>query len=157
MDTTEQNRLLNLRRLIVEFGGSGKLAKKLGYTNASYLAQIAGPNPIRPITEKTARRFEQSLGLQIGVLDAPQTEAPVGRRPAPAAERSSAPVAVAPEVRAVTDILRMVAVACDESHVNLPLTKFADLVALVYTDTVETNTTPSVDRVKRLVRLLTPS
>lgn len=59
----------NLRRLAVEWGGPTSLAKKLGHSNGSYLAQLIGPNPSREVSEKTARDIEQRLGLPLGWCD----------------------------------------------------------------------------------------
>lgn len=59
----------NLRALMKTWGGPTTLAKKLGHSNGSYLAQIAGPNPRRDISEKVAREIEQKLALAIGYLD----------------------------------------------------------------------------------------
>jgi hypothetical protein len=59
----------NLKALIREYGGPLPLSIKIGYTNASFLVQMAGPNPIRDVTEKTARKIEDKLGLPAGWLD----------------------------------------------------------------------------------------
>lgn len=59
----------NMRALIKTWGGPTSLAKKLGHANASFLAQLAGPNPSRDISEKVAREIEHKLGLPPGALD----------------------------------------------------------------------------------------
>jgi hypothetical protein len=59
----------NLRKLISQMGGPGALSLKLGYTNGSYLGQVAGPNPRREISETTARSIETKLDLPQGWLD----------------------------------------------------------------------------------------
>jgi hypothetical protein len=59
----------NLRALMTQWGGPTSMAKKLGHTNGSYIAQLAGPNPSREISEKVAREMEGKLGLPIGWLD----------------------------------------------------------------------------------------
>lgn len=59
----------NLRELMKTWGGPTSLAKKLGHSNGSYLAQIAGPHPRREISEKVAREIEQKLGLTLGYMD----------------------------------------------------------------------------------------
>lgn len=61
-------RRANLRRLAGAHG-SGVLAQRLGYTTGSYISQMIGPNPVRPVTERTARVIEQVLGLEPGWLD----------------------------------------------------------------------------------------
>jgi hypothetical protein len=59
----------NVRRLMREAGGPTALATQLGYANGSYIAQVAGPNPHKPITEKVAREWEAKLGIPAGWLD----------------------------------------------------------------------------------------
>ena len=60
----------NLRRLIQQHDGPAALARRLGYKNAAFLVQMAGPHPSRPVTERTARGFEEKLKLPSGWLDA---------------------------------------------------------------------------------------
>lgn len=59
----------NLRQLMKTWGGPTSLAKKLGHANGSYIAQLAGPNPSREVSEKVAREIESKLGLSIGYMD----------------------------------------------------------------------------------------
>lgn len=56
-------RRINLRKMM-ESEGALKLAGRLGYRQSSFLSQMAGPNPTREITEKTARAYEKQLGLE---------------------------------------------------------------------------------------------
>ena len=65
-----ETRRTNLRNLAKEWGGPTSLAKKLGHSNGSYLAQLMGPNPSREVSEKVAREIEGKLGLPLGWLDA---------------------------------------------------------------------------------------
>lgn len=65
-----ETRRENLRMLTREWGGPTSLAKKLGHTNGSYLAQLIGPHPSREVSEKVAREIEGKLGLPLGWLDA---------------------------------------------------------------------------------------
>ena len=62
-------RRLNLRSVMGQWGGPTSLAKKLGHTNGSYLAQLIGPNPSREISEKVAREIETKLALPSNWLD----------------------------------------------------------------------------------------
>lgn len=62
----------NLRLLMQQWGGPTSLAKKLGHSNGSYIAQLAGPNPSREVSEKVARDMESRLGLPLGWLDQEQ-------------------------------------------------------------------------------------
>jgi len=59
----------NLRRLIRQWGGPASLSRKLGHSNGSYLAQLAGPRPTRDVSEKGAREIEAKLGLPMGWMD----------------------------------------------------------------------------------------
>lgn len=66
----------NMRGLMTQWGGPTSLAKKLGHSNGSYIAQLVGPNPSREISEKVARDMEAKLGLPIGWLDQEHTGKP---------------------------------------------------------------------------------
>ncbi|MEY4402304.1 MAG: hypothetical protein RIR91_339 [Verrucomicrobiota bacterium] len=61
-------RRANLRRLADQHGATA-LALKIGYSNVSFLCQMIGPNPRRPVTERTARLIEDILGLEPGWMD----------------------------------------------------------------------------------------
>lgn len=70
-------RLENLRHLIRQWDGPASLARKLGHANASFLVQLAGPNPRRKISEKVARDIEEQLKLSALWLDEPHKDAPL--------------------------------------------------------------------------------
>lgn len=108
----------NLRRLSVQWGGVGKLAEKLGYANASFLVQMCGPHPIREVTERTARRVEETLELPRGWLDQPVHEDPG-----------------TPDL---VSLVRAVADALTEADMTVTPAKFADIVAVVYKHTGQT-------------------
>lgn len=72
MQSVYEIRRENLRVLMSQWGGPTSLSKKLGHANGSYLAQLAGPNPSRDMSERTARTIEQTLKLPLGWLDQPQ-------------------------------------------------------------------------------------
>lgn len=74
MLTVYETRRQNLRTLSRQWGGPTSLAKKLGHSNGSYLAQLIGPRPSREVSEKTAREIEAKLGLPLGWLDQGQPE-----------------------------------------------------------------------------------
>jgi len=76
MNSVYPTRRENLRRLMGEWGGPTSLAKKLGHSNGSYIAQLAGPNPSREVSEKVAREIEKKLQLPAGWMDAKQTLKP---------------------------------------------------------------------------------
>lgn len=66
----------NLRLLMRQWGGPTSLARKLGHSNGSYLAQLAGPKPTREVSEKVAWEFEEKLGLPRGWMDEPHADTP---------------------------------------------------------------------------------
>lgn len=70
MDATYETRLANMRRLVeMTEGGAAELARVMGYAHRSFISQMAGPNPVRRITEKTARSVEAAMGLPSGWMD----------------------------------------------------------------------------------------
>ena len=76
MKSVYQLRRDNLRALMAQWGGPTSLAKKLGHSNGSYVAQLVGPNPSREISEKVARDMEAKLDLAVGWLDQEQAGNP---------------------------------------------------------------------------------
>jgi uncharacterized membrane protein len=72
MSKTNQRRIRNLRAVAARYEQQNDVAKILGWT-PSYLSQLIGPNPTRPVSEKTARSIEAKLKLATGLLD---SEAP---------------------------------------------------------------------------------
>lgn len=136
MDIYEIRRA-NLRQLMRDWGGPTSLATKLGHTNGSYLAQLAGPNPSREISEKVARAIEVALDLPAGWMD---------KRNEP---RQSAGL----DEQTLAKAIRVVTAALDDAGLRPPSNKFADLVSLVYE---HARTTGRVDEahVQRLVRLM---
>ena len=127
----------NLRALVGERGGLTDLSNKLGYRNPSFLSQMIGPNPSREITEKTARKIEQTLRLEAGALDRP-----VAYAKAPAGAEGTAQM--------VADALRLVGAVCEAEGANIGPAKLAELAALVIEDGVPARP----ERVRRLVGLL---
>jgi len=158
MSKISESRRVNIRALVDERGGITKLSRLLGYKNPSFLSQmLSNGGATREVTERTARRIEEALGLPAGHLDR-EPEAPL-RAPVPDQQSAvpvrsaqSAPTTSDETVRLVADVIRAVGAACDESGVNLAPGKFAEVVALVYGDSVERGLRP--DHVKQVVRLL---
>lgn len=68
VSTTRRSNLLGLVGEGKRFATRSDLASALGHTD-SYLCQLLGPNPIRRVTEPTARKFEYNLGMRAGELD----------------------------------------------------------------------------------------
>lgn len=137
----------NLRKLISRSGGPAALSAKLGYASPSFLAQLAGPNPTREVTERTARTFEQKLGLPEYALDQPGADAP--RPPAAASATAAVNTAV------IADVIRLVGTIMNSEHVSTPSPdRFADVVSLAVTDALEHGGVPREDRIRTVVRLL---
>lgn len=70
-------RKFNLR-LLIDKHGATELAAMLGHSNGSYLSQIAGPNPIRPISERLARKIEGIMRLPEGWMDVERSVFEIG-------------------------------------------------------------------------------
>ena len=128
-------------RAMMDKEGATDLAKKLGYRTPTFLSQMCGPNPTRKVTEKSARRFEKDLGIPAGTLD---------KDPATAAKQAT-PSTI--DVDLVADVIRMVGNVCSAEAVELPPSRFADLVALAFVDTIEHQGKQRPEHVKQLVRL----
>lgn len=111
------NRRDNLRKLIEQWGGPSSLSSKLGYSNASFLVQMAGPNPIREISERTARKIERALDLPSGFLD--------GKAPESVPKVST---------ELLTVVVRFVGQVCQDAGIKVTPAKFADIVSVVYAD-----------------------
>ena len=69
MGKTNQRRIRNLRAVCARYEQQNDVSRILSWT-PSYLSQLIGPNPTRPISEKTARSIEAKLKLATGLLDA---------------------------------------------------------------------------------------
>lgn len=135
-------RRTNLRALIEQHGGVSRLSEKLGYRSPSFLVQQAGPNPTREVTEKSARRFEQVLGLEGGTLD---------RETQPAAQPPTNGVST----EVISDVIRLVGALMAREQVPVPAPeRFADLLALAVTDTLEHGGVPRESHIRSVVRLL---
>lgn len=132
------NRKLNLQTIVNQWGGPSTLAKKLRYKGPSYISQMLSAN--RPISEKTARKIEATLGLDPGSLDREPDS------PAPTA-------AVALDASLVGSIILALGAACEDAHVKLTHTKLADIVTLVYEQAAATG---KIDEkyLRRLIKLL---
>lgn len=133
------HRRANLRNLIEQWGGPKQLADKLGYNNASFLVQMAGPNPSRDVTEKTARRVELALDLPAGWLD---------RRPGDTNGQTHV------DTTLVGSVIRIVCQEADDIGVKLHPSKLADVVNLVYADAESNKGKVRLDFVSQLLRLL---
>ena len=131
----------NVRKLMTERGGPLVLAKRLGYRNSSFLIQLAGPNPTREISERTARAIEQALDLPNLWLDEAHAT-PATRQ----AEEVNTDV--------VSSAIRICAEVCEEFGIALKPVKFADLVVLAYSDAASNGANVRTEYVRKLVQLM---
>ena len=143
MTTLTDTRRANVRALIEQRGGLSKLSRAMGYKNPSFLSQMTGPEPTRDITEKTARKIESILHLPSGSLDA---ETQPAKPAAPQPLRNA-------DVELIAAVVRMVGGVCEAEGAAPSTIKFAELVALAYSDSVDHGSLRE-DHVKQLVRLV---
>lgn len=141
--TLTDARRANARLAIEKAGGVGKVAKKMGYNNPSFLVQQFGPNPTRKPSENTMRKMETALGLSEGSLDnehGTQTSLP----PPPVVNSDL-----------IASVIHSVGAAMGDEHVaGVHPSKHAELINLVLKDALEHGGTPREDHVRALVRLL---
>lgn len=132
-------RRANLRKLIEQWGGPTSLATKLGHSNGSYLAQLAGPTPSREVSERVARSIEKSLNLEAGWLD-------MNHRAGPSRKDDELdPNLLTKVVSAVTEELR-------DEGAKLAAPKFAELVSVVYEISAQRGVVDAV-LLRRLINL----
>jgi hypothetical protein len=170
------NRRTNLRRLAGTYGWT-ELAKQLGYRQPSFLVQMAGPNPTRPVTEKSARQFEIDLGLPAGSLDVIAAEvqpadqiravdALVNQVSLPAAAPApisnvQAPLAAAlPQMsgddasRFVQDTIRAVALTIGQQGVSLDKMKHLRIINMAIGDALDNGGKVNENYIVNMVKLL---
>jgi hypothetical protein len=135
MRSVYDQRRENLRGLMTQWGGPTSLAKKLGHSNGSYVAQLVGPNPSREISEKVARDMEAKLSLPVGWLD--QEHTGNGRQV---------------DDEALSACVRAVAAAIRDAGLNPNPDVYANLVGLAYEHTKLTGRVDETFIIK-LVRL----
>ena len=135
MKSTYDQRRENLRALTKQWGGPTSLARKLGHSNGSYLAQLIGPHPSRDISEKVAREIEIKLNLPVGWLDSEQGN---GTRQV--------------DDSVLGECVRAVAAALRDAGVKATPDQMADLASLTYE---HAKLTGRIDEafIKRIVRL----
>lgn len=126
----------NVRALMKTWGGPTSLSKKLGHSNGSYLAQIAGPHPRRDISERVAREIESKLALAIGYLDQEHERGPGKVQDA-----------------AISDCVRAVATAIRDAGLRPAPEVTATLVQLVY-DRLQLTGRLDEQYIKQLIQLV---
>jgi hypothetical protein len=68
MERMHKTRINNMRKLVDVLGSVAELARRLAVSDV-YIHQLCGINPVRSISEETARKMEIKLNLQTGWLD----------------------------------------------------------------------------------------
>lgn len=127
----------NGRRALARFGGTAKVAQLLGHASASSLSQVFGPTPSRQPSEKLVRRIEEVTGLPRLSLDQPG-----GGDPPPAG------------TEVVATVIHLVGQIMESEDIDLTPSRFADVVALAYTDTMEHGGEPREGHIRSVLRLL---
>jgi hypothetical protein len=155
-----ETRIANARRAFAQAGGVGKVAKKLGYANASFLVQIFGPNPTRAPSEKTMRKIEAALVLPMGSLDWPAASlaAPPAMswspEPGISLPAGPAPVRAHINVDQLSRAIQFVKRLETEEQVQLNTERTATLIAMVYEDATEHGGQMRDDKWRPVVQLL---
>ena len=176
----KDHRRANLRMIIAHFGGPALLSRRLGYRNASYIVQMSGPTPARDVSAKTARMIEKELKLPIGWMDRAQTTLPPlpyaltqdssaeqsptrieeEKTPAKSPTQISDKETLTTSTRAapakvsfVVDVIHQVGKAVEDSGVQIPPAKMADVIAMAYEDAQEHGSL-RISFVQQIMRLL---
>lgn len=110
-------RMTNLRSLSAQRGGPTALAKTLKHAGPSYISQMY--TGVRPITEKTARKIEQRLGLPSGWMDQNH-----GTDTSPAELDSTL----------LTRVIALVQETLQENRITVSAEKAAEIINWVYRD-----------------------
>lgn len=124
----------NLRILFKRHGGKTKVALKLGHANASYMSQLAGPNPTKKISEDVARDIEKKLELEEGCMDVPGMGRVAAITKVPEAQEPPAEYA-APSESSRQRLIDATAVVLDVTNRApnaLPPSKIGELIALAF-------------------------
>ena len=139
MATIYEIRRDNLRRVVNANAATG-VAKACGYASASYISQMAGRNPTRPITEDNARKFEKALGMEPGSLDIERApyERIVGKAPTPGAEVQPIVMSTLDHTR-FAEIITVLKRALAEKGADVSNEKFASLATVLYDDFSKTD------------------
>ena len=133
----QEARRRRLRQLVHEHEGMNALARRLGMGRGAYISQLLKEPPLRPITEKTARRFEKELNKPAGWMDGVDPQAPQ-------------PI----KQELLSAIIAQVIEALEVAKINLPAPRLADLISMIYADAVTAGGKVDSARLSALVRLI---
>jgi len=149
-----QHRLANVRALRTRYETQVDLAVALGLTKSG-LNQLIGPNPIRPISERMARRLERRLRLAAGTFD----QEPVNYSGTPDAMRSlpMPPSSLDPvhEVQVLDSVMRAADDALKRVGLSLASEKYRALITVLYRAALRSRGQVDATEVDTVVRLLT--
>jgi transcriptional regulator with XRE-family HTH domain len=126
----------NFQRLVDRYGAAS-LAKRLGLTGPSYIGQLLSGR--RPLSEKTARKFEEKLGLTVRSLDIEGDGGPIPF--------------VGTDNVLLADSIRVLGELIEQEKVRPAPEKFAELVSMVYAQAVQSGRLDH-DHARRLVKLI---
>lgn len=145
-----------LRELIRVHGGPKQIGLKAGYTNASFIVQMAGPNPTREVTEQTARRIEAAYKLPHGWLDGEGPGLSVPATPVLTPAGFAAPqITPSQNFRPVAINGPLLAqIVTTLATGGVPPAKIGDATALAYADAVANGDTLRSEFVDQLLRLM---
>jgi transcriptional regulator with XRE-family HTH domain len=128
-------RRANFKKYVDKYGAAS-IAKRLNLSGPSYIGQILTGR--RPLSEKTARKYEQELGLAPLSLDATSdTELPF---------EGTSGFLMAATIRALGELL-------EESKVEVAPGKFAELAALAYEQAAKDGRVDH-EHIRRLIKLV---
>lgn len=116
MEQIQRIRRERLKAVLEEQGGAAHVARKLGQAGPSYLGQLLAGK--RPITEKTARKLEEQMGLAYRALD---EEPGAGHLPFEGIDGTL-----------MTECAYAVAKALDAAGITITATRVADMIIAVY-------------------------
>lgn len=149
-----ENRRNNLRRLIKDNGGPKVVAARLG-KGASWISQMTGPHPTRPVSEDTARDIEAAFALPEGSLDWPAADAaPVVTAEPAARPITTRPAATGDAAARDAEIVSMLAAVWSEDKIELPVVKFGQIAAYAISEAAETGKPLTEAQLRRLIALL---
>ena len=171
-------RRINIRNLVnlQERGQMNYMARKLGYSNSSFLSQMLGVNPSREVSENTARRIEFAYGLPTFSLDSldfkPPSEeitvvsredweavrkvAAVEIKAGQVAKAQPQPIAETQQTNALEvarKVVKLTLERCEAEGLQLSQEKFAGLLDLLLVDSFASRDVDTV-RLETIVRLM---
>lgn len=136
MSTIYEIRKANLK-LLVQQRDATSIAQACGYSGPSYISQLCGRNAQRSIKEDTARKIETAMALPHGWMDVERDPFgnnlphPGGNSTPPVDREDSPPISML-NTDHFERVAEIVGKFLDENGKQLPHTKFAQLVTLVY-------------------------